>query len=366
MDDSGTPEISGLNVLVLEPYYGGSHRSFLENMSTLPFNFHFMTLPARNWKWRMRLAAPLFAQQLHDSGERYDRILCSSYLDVAAFRGLAPVWTREVPLLTYFHENQFAYPVQVHDSRDAHFALTNITTALASDKLAFNSRFNLDSFLDGAEKLMRQSPDLNLADARKEIVNKSVVLFPGIDFSPLDEGDLPERDNAPVILWNHRWEHDKNPELFFNTMFHLDKEGYDFSLVLLGQSFNDVPPIFNRAKNDLSHRILHCGYAQTSRDYSYWIRKSDFVISTASHEFFGIAVAEAVYGGCRPLLPNRLSYPELFPKEYLYSDEELVGRLKEYILDKKRLTRAEAVKLTSPYSRETLSPAYTSWIKNEE
>lgn len=79
-----------MSVLVLEPYYGGSHRSFLTGMARLPFDFDLLTLPARKWKWRMRISALYFADKLHKSGKRYDRILCSTFLDVAAFRGLGP------------------------------------------------------------------------------------------------------------------------------------------------------------------------------------------------------------------------------------------------------------------------------------
>ncbi len=106
-----------LSVLVLEPYYGGSHRSFLKGLKEhLPYRFEFMTLPARKWKWRMRLAAPYFADELRKSGKKYDRILCSTFVDVAAFRGLAPSWVCGAPVLTYFHENQFAYPVRVSNT----------------------------------------------------------------------------------------------------------------------------------------------------------------------------------------------------------------------------------------------------------
>lgn len=40
------------------------------------------------------------------------------------------------------------------------------------------------------------------------------------------------------------------------------------------------------------------------------------MVSTARHEFFGVAVQEAIYCGCHPVLPNRLGYPELIPETH--------------------------------------------------
>ena len=356
-----------LQILVLEPYYGGSHRLFLEGLKRqLQFEFEVMTLPARKWKWRMRLAAPYYAEKLHELGRRFDRILCSTFVDVAAFRGLAPAWVRSVPLLTYFHENQFAYPVQVEDERDFHFALTNLTTALASDSLAFNSLYNLNSFLEGIEKLLKKSYDLKLANPGKIIRDKSKLLWPGIDFSVIDdEEEEPKRDGPPVIVWNHRWEHDKNPESFFNTLFELDREGIDFRLVVLGKSFTTVPEIFKEAKNRLSHRLFHMGYAKSRRDYARWLKHGDIAVSTARHEFFGISMIEAVRAGCRPLVPERLSYPELFPEEFLYNEDSFTDRLKQEILRKKRLTPDLAGKLTDRFSWDRLASGYQTWIEKE-
>ncbi len=361
MMDIPSPNIT-LKILVLEPYYGGSHKSFLKGLKQLPFEFEFMTLPARKWKWRMRLAAPYFAEKLFETGQCFDRILCSTFVDVAAFRGLAPAWVREVPLLTYFHENQFAYPVQAEDERDFHFALTNVTTALASDRLAFNSSYNLNSFLQGIEDLLTKSYDLKLENASKVIQAKSKVLPPGIDFSFIDALEEPEQDGPPVILWNHRWEHDKNPELFFSTLFELDREGVDFRLVVLGKSYSREPVIFEEAKRKLSHKLLHFGYAESPQDYARWLKQGDIAVSTARHEFFGIAMIEAARAGCRPLVPKRLSYPELFPDEFLYNENNLVRRLKREVGSRSRLSASQAKGLTDHFSWDTLEPDYKKWL----
>ncbi len=351
-----------LSILVLEPYYGGSHKSFLDGLKQLPFNFEFMTFPARKWKWRMRLAAPIYAKKLHAYGERFDRILCSSFVDAAVFRGLAPLWTRQVPLLTYFHENQFAYPVQVKDERDLHFSLTNLTSALASDSLAFNSAHNLNSFVKEAGKLLKASHDMRLGNPSRALSAKTRVLPPGIDFSAIDEAQGYKRDKTPVILWNHRWEHDKDPETFFKALFKLDKKGLDFNLVILGQSYKEIPGIFDEAKKKLSKRLLHFGYVTSSREYARWLKSSDIVVSTATHEFFGMAIIEAVRAGCRPLLPNRLSYPELFPGEFLYEEKDFFSRLSYEILKKERISNDRAIGLTERFSWDKLEPEYRKWF----
>lgn len=358
-------EDKSLRVLVLEPYYGGSHKSFLTGLCrNLPFSFDWMTLPARKWKWRMRLSAPFYAQELHKSGRRYDRILCSTFVDVAAFRGLAPSWVREVPLLTYFHENQFAYPTQFEDERDLHYALTNLTTALSSDRIAFNSLYNLESFVEGIEETLKHSYDLKLENTTEEILNKSRVLPPGIDFSLIDSAEEKNRAGPPVILWNHRWEHDKDPDSFFKALFDLDREGIDFRLVVLGESFKSHPEIFDDAKKRLSGKVLQFGYVRARKDYARWLKQGSLVVSTARHEFFGIAILEAVRAGCRPLLPGRLSYPELFPEDFLYNEDDLLDRLRESV-GKQRLSHRASLKLTKPVSWEELAPAYKSWIEEE-
>jgi glycosyltransferase involved in cell wall biosynthesis len=353
-----------MKVLVLEPYYGGSHESFIKGLLRLPFRFEVITLPARKWKWRMRLSATHFAQELQKSRKRFDRIICSTFVDVAAFRGMGQSWVRDVPLLTYFHENQFAYPTQVEDERDLHFGLTNATTALASDSLAFNSKYNLRTFLEGLKGLLKHSTDMKLQDPVARIRAKSRVLPPGLDFSGIDTAPGAPPGGPPVVLWNHRWEHDKNPEAFFEALFELQGAGVDFRVVVLGESFERKPAVFEEARSRLGHRILHFGFARSRRQYAKLLRLGDIVVSTSRHEFFGISVLEAVRAGCRPLLPRRLSYPEMFPRRFLYDDENFHRELRETILNNQRLRAGEAKALTEPNSWDALAPSYEDWIRN--
>lgn len=356
-------------VLALEPYFGGSHKNFLLGLSgILSGKMDLITLPARKWKWRMRLSGPWLANELAklNNSEDYCCLLCSTFVDVASLRGLMPEWARQLPLYTYFHENQFAYPVQFKDERDFHYSLTNITTALASDHLAFNSHYNLESFLDGYRQLLKKSYDMHLEQGENEIRAKSVIIHPGQDFSMIDQ-TLSARKKAgpPVIVWNHRWEYDKKPEQFFKSLFALDEQGIDFNLVVVGESFREQPAVFNEARDRLSHRILQFGYVESRQEYADWLKRGDVVVSTACHEFFGISVVEAVRAGCRPLLPNRLSYPELFPAEYLYDDGEFVDKL-IMALQKGALANARAMELTDRFSWHATAGQYQEWLGGQK
>ncbi len=356
-----------MKILILEPYFGGSHKHFLTDLAAnIAARFTWMTLPARKWKWRMRLAAPLFAEQLFEVEEHFNCILCSTFVDVATLRGMGPSWLNTVPVCTYFHENQFAYPVQVEDERDFHFALTNWTTAQASDRIAFNSYYNRQTMMAGIESLVKKAPDMVLKGALDKIKFHSEILPPGLDFSAID-AEVKKRgaNKVPVVVWNHRWEHDKNPELFFETLFEFDRQGIEFNLIVMGQAFARRPAVFDTAGERLAHRIIHFGYAKTRQQYLELLSRGDIIVSTADHEFYGIAVLEAIRAGCRPLLPNRLSYPELFPQEYLYEDEGFSNSFKELLINPFYFSRSRAIQLTEPYSWENLAQRYWLWLSGK-
>jgi len=312
-----------MNILALEPYYGGSHKAFINGLSGASrHNWTVLTLPAHKWKWRMRHSAITFADQidkLMKNGRRWDLLFCSDMLNLAEFVALAPQEIACLPRVVYFHENQLTYPVQVEAERDCHFAMTNLTSALAADAVWFNSHFHMDSFLEALERFLKSMPDHQPLRAVEQIREKSSVHPPGI-------AGLASRGNrkpGPLrILWAARWEHDKNPEDFFKAIRILRDRGVRFRLSVIGQSFREQPPVFARASHDFRDLIDHWGYQQSRKDYVEVLREADLVVSTARHEFFGIGLLEAVAAGSYPIVPDRLSYPEILGRGRIEGTEQ--------------------------------------------
>ena len=114
--------------------------------------------------------------------------------------------------------------------------------------------------------------------------------------------------------------------------------GLDFQLALLGENFQAVPKAFIRAKGRYGRRIVQYGYVESRESYYTWLKRGTIVVSTATQENFGISVVEAIRHGCIPLLPRRLSYPEIIPQsfhnDFLYRDQgDLIERLASLIRD---------------------------------
>ncbi len=306
-----------LRILALEPYYGGSHRAFLDGYrSHSRHRLDLLTMPARKWKWRMRGAALEMGRRTADRVGDFDVLFVSDFVDLAALLGMHRRALADVPAVAYFHENQLTYPVPNEDERDYQYGFTNITTCLAADRVLFNSAYHRDSFLDAAESMLRRMPDFVPDWAPDSVRVKSAVVPVGVDLEAIDRarGSVRSAVGPLRILWNHRWEYDKGAEEFFDVLLELQENNCDFRVAVTGESFRDVPEVFEEARRALADRIDVFGYVADRLDYVSVMLNSDVVVSTATQEFFGISIVEATYAGCTPLLPDRLSYPELLPQ----------------------------------------------------
>jgi glycosyltransferase involved in cell wall biosynthesis len=302
-----------MRILALEPYCGGSHKAFLDGWSQASrHEWTVLPLPAYKWKWRMRHSAVTFAGQVGQllaQGRRWDLLFCSDMLNLAEFLGLAPQAVRTLATIIYFHENQLTYPVQVESERDYQFALTNMTSALATGAVWFNSAFHRDSFLQALDALLQRMADYQPLDAIGRIREKSLVFPPGVAEMPT----RAERKPGPLrILWAARWEHDKNPDEFFDAIRLLQERQMGFRVSVVGEQFRESPAVFTWAHEHFADHIDRWGYQPDRAEYESALQEADVFVSTAMHEFFGLSAVEATLAGAYPLVPKRLAYPEIF------------------------------------------------------
>ena len=306
-----------LTIWLLSPYHTGSHKAWAEGYKGHSrHDVQLFTLAGRFWKWRMQGAAVELAAQSEKLCETHppDLILATDMTNLPAWlalvRRILPAQTRTV---LYMHENQLTYPWRPGEKPDLTYAMVNWLSQLCADIVVFNTEFHQRSWFNELPNLLKHFPDYNHLEKIEEVEARSHVLPVGIDLQAESRRQISSRQ--PLILWNQRWEYDKRPDRFFQLLYRLEETGHNFRLALAGENFRNVPGEFEEAKTRLAHRIEHWGFLPSRSDYLALLREADLVVSTADHEFFGISILEAVQAGVFPLLPNRLSYPELIPPD---------------------------------------------------
>ncbi len=318
-------------VLAVEPFYGGSHQSFIDGLiERSRHEFRLLTLPPYFWKWRMRGAAVTMSRAARESDFEPDLVFSSDMLSLAEFKALYP---KAIPSVLYMHENQLSYPAPEESQRDVHFGFTNLTSCLAADFVVWNSRSHRDSFLEALPGFLSLMPDHAPRGVESIIEIKSRVIYPGVDLESILSVPAEDDGGPPIILWNHRWEFDKDPEQFFKALEEVEKSGHDFRLAILGENFQVKPEAFLAGKERFKDRVVQFGFVKERSEYAAWLRRCRASVSCAIQENFGIAAVEAAAAGAFPIWPDRLSYPELLPpgrrRDHLYSDfPELVLKLK--------------------------------------
>ena len=332
-----------MHILIIEPYFTGSHESWAKGYQEYSQNeIEILSMEGRYWKWRMHGGAVTLAGKFNAGNYQPDLILATDMLDLTTFLALTRKKTSSIPTALYFHENQLTYPWSEKDrdiqaGRDNHYGFINYASALAADCVFFNSVYHMESFTGALPNFLKGFPDYNELDTIEQIVDKSQVLSLGLNLSGFDDFNAARGGKgAPVILWNHRWEYDKNPKEFFEALYILKKEGLDFQLVVLGENFSRQPDEFEEARNLLSDRIIHFGFVDGFEEYAQWLHKASILPVTSNQDFFGGSVVQAMYCGVVPLLPDRLAYPQHVPNglkdDLMYnSSAELVVKLKALI-----------------------------------
>jgi glycosyltransferase involved in cell wall biosynthesis len=127
--------------------------------------------------------------------------------------------------------------------------------------------------------------------------NKLVVTGLPVDYSGLDQHLGQDKEN--IVIFNGRLCDEKQPWLFDELEKHVKE----------------------KADGNLNIRFIKTQEENLSKEEYYsLLGKSKAIVSYALQENFGFGVAEAVYLGCQPVLPNRLVYPELYPNFELFDN----------------------------------------------
>lgn len=319
-----------MKILLLSAYDTPSHRHWCETlMEHFPqHDWTMLNLPARYFSWRVRGNSLSFAFGERDEPwQNYDLAIATSMVDLSALRGFVPSLA-QIPTLVYFHENQFAYPASQQQHKSIEPQILNIYTALAADKVVFNSEYNRQTFLAGANELLNKMPDQVPAGLLERIDSVSEVL--PVPLSSVSVESYRDNSTPLQVLWNHRWEYDKAPVRLFAALKQALSSGVALELHIVGQQFRQAPSVFAEMESYLQEFypgvIKHWGFIESPADYQQLLAVCDVVVSTALHDFQGLAVLEAVAAGCIPMLPNRLCYSEWFADSYLYTSFEDIDR----------------------------------------
>jgi glycosyltransferase involved in cell wall biosynthesis len=340
------------DVIFIEPYDGGSHRAFRQGLvASSRHRYECLVLPGRFWKWRMRGAAAWFADILNQGCQpAADLLFLTGFINVADLRGLLDPPLDRTPILLYMHENQLTYPLSPEEEFDFHFGFTNIISTLAADRVVFNSAWHRDLFLEAVPSYLNRMPEAVPKEVTARLEGRTEVLGVGLDRTPLPPDHFPQyrggpcdpdvgppwpRGRRPLLLWNHRWEFDKRPDVFAAAVNRLLDRGLDFDVALLGEP-RGQEQVFAATQKRLGSRCLAFGHLPHRAEYDAMLARADIVVSCAEQEYFGIAVAEAVHAGCYPVLPRAQVYPSLYGtrcrgRHFYENEDELEALLADLV-----------------------------------
>ena len=135
------------------------------------------------------------------------------------------------------------------------------------------------------KRLIRDSRDV---DPKKLIVTGHPTLF------DWESEVTDEKEN--IIVFPHRLDSEKHPELF-------DK-------------LRGVIPHYSEEKWEF---IKTKDVTKTKQEYFELLERAKISVSFADQETWGFAMIESVFAGCLPLVPDKLSYAEMYDPVFKYT-----------------------------------------------
>jgi hypothetical protein len=293
---------SQLDILALEPFYGGIRRSMLETIVRCSrHRWTVLKLPPRRMERRLTAAAVWFAEQLkaHWVG-RLDILFTSEAVNLANLFQLMPQLARH-PSVVYFHGNQLP-PAGVRDTKP--FEIVNLNTAASATEVWFNSQFHRRDFFDRATSLIGLHPDMAGQNPLPTMRAKAQVLSPPIDMGPVAEArranPVPERDSNALFVDTR----DADLKLFNEALARLRARGEKLRLITVGPlGALDLPA-------DVPRRTLP---ENAESEHAKALLEAGVFVSVKRSAPCDFIAVRALVAGCRPVVPDEGVYPEILP-----------------------------------------------------
>nr|XP_054964454.1 glycosyltransferase-like domain-containing protein 1 isoform X4 [Pan paniscus] len=417
-----------MSILIIEAFYGGSHKQLVDLLQEELGDCVVYTLPAKKWHWRARTSALYFSQTIPIS-EHYRTLFASSVLNLTELAALRPDLGKLKKIL-YFHENQLIYPVKKCQERDFQYGYNQILSCLVADVVVFNSVFNMESFLTSIGKFMKLIPDHRPKDLESIIRPKCQVIyfpirFPDVSSTSTRVGTGKEKGSVQTCAYLHSHvielmpgQHKHSVQFYRKASFtpsvrfmpkhkttHLKKmlglKGNGGAVLSMALPFQpEQRDSEDLLKNFNSECDTHCGLDTARQEYlgNSLRQESDLKKSTSSdnssshhgenkqnltvdpcdilggvdnqqrllHIVWPHRWLEAVYCGCYPLCPKDLVYPEIFPAEYLYSTPEQLSKRLQNFCKRPDIIRKHLYKgEIAPFSWAALHGKFRSLLTTE-
>lgn len=180
------------------------------------------------------------------------------------------------------------------------------------DPTDFISKMGVGNWAKGLEDSLYDVSDLIFVatEFHKNLIKKDMYLNEigkqkiKVTGFPIYADNIPkfnvERD-PKLIIFPHRLTSDKRPDLV------------PLLKSKLGNGWNIVCTQENK---------------RSKAEYYKLLQEASIAISFAEHENWGIAMQEALFCGCVPFMPDRLSYKEMYPSSLRYKDmDDLVKKI---------------------------------------
>ncbi len=332
-----------LDILALEPFYGGMRRTMLEIIVRCSrHRWTVLKLPPRRMERRLTAAAHWFAEQLtrHWVG-RVDLLYTSDALNLPDLYRLVPSLI-EKPSVVYFHSNQLA---ESGDDQQGPHELVNLSTATAASEIWFNSLFHLKSFLAKASALVDRHSELSSQNPMAELTRKAHLMSPPMDLNFILEVAKVQKDkrNDRLFFVDTR---DADIPFLNAALATVIRRGEPFELVTVG-------PVEDLAADLPRHTISETDDVGQIEA----MNQAAIYVSAKPKTTCDLHAIRALMADTWPIVPRGGVYAELLPKKMhsacMYDPidtDNLASRIQDYwYVEKPTNYAADVAKILKPF-----------------